>query len=289
MAAGLVAAPVGDRPLDLPSVAPVQQILTQLLATNFGSPQGITAQDSHVRYLWHITYYLAIPLGLIVVGAIIWCVVRYRERPGHTGTPRQFQYHIPIEAAYTIIPLLMVATLFGFMYHAENKIDAVSKHPQVVVNVLGFQWGWRFTYVTVNGHSLATSKQFQEVGSVANEPNLNDTADLPVLTVPANETVQFNLRTADVNHSFYIPATLFKRDLIQGINNVVDMNFVKTGHFIGECTQFCGPYHPFMRFMLEVMPSAQFNQWAASHKPGITYAGKPYDSGIPANTFGEGQ
>ncbi len=257
--------------------------------SNFGSPSGITKQDSQVRLLWQLSNYMAIPLGLIVIGLVVWCVVRYRARPGHDGTPRQFQYHIPLEITYTVIPLIMVAIIFGFMYHAEDVVDAVAKNPPVRIKVEGFQWGWRFTYLTVNGHPLASDRQFQEVGSVANEPSINDTSDLPVLTVPTNETVEMDLYSDDVDHIMYIPATLFQRDLIQGVSNTVNFNFVRTGRFIGECTQYCGPYHPYMRFVLDVMPAAQFNSWAAHHKPGITYAGRTAGSGIPPNLFGRGQ
>ena len=267
----------------------MHRLAGHLLATNFGSPAGITKQDKDVRFLWNLTYWFAIPLGLLVIGLVLWCVVRYRKRPGREHTPSQFQYHIPIEAAYTIIPVVIVSIVFGFMYKAENRIDKVVKNPSAQIKVEGFQWGWRFTYLKVDGKSLSTTQQFQEVGSVANEPSLNDDSALPVLTLPANETVQFNLISDDVNHSFYIPATLFKRDLIQGVHNVVDMNFVRTGQFVGECTQFCGTYHPYMRFIVSIVPPAQFTQWAAAQKPGsITYAGQPLHSGIPADTFGAG-
>jgi cytochrome c oxidase subunit 2 len=267
----------------------VHQLASRLLATNYGSPPGITSQNKDVRFLWNLTYWFAIPLGLIVMGLVIWCVVRYRRRPGREQIPHQFQYHIPIEAAYTIIPVVIVAVVFGFMYTAEDRIDHVAKNPAAQVKVEGFQWGWRFTYLTVDGRNLSRAEQFQEVGSVANEPSINDDSSLPTLTLPSNVTVQLDLFTDDVNHSFYIPAALFKRDLIQHVTNTVDLNFLKTGHFIGECTQFCGTFHPFMRFNVDIMPPAQFTKWAAAQKPGsVTYAGKPFDSGIPANIFGAG-
>ncbi len=222
-----------------------------LLATNFGSPHGITTNSNATLNLWRITYYIAIPIGVIVFGGIIWCLVRYRVRPGDTRTAKQFQYHIPIEAAYTIIPLILVAVIFGLMYGVENKIDHVSKTPAVKIDVLGFQWGWRFTYP--NGH--------EEIGSVASQPSINDSSALPVLHMPDHETVQFKLQSADVNHSFYVPEFLEKRDLIQGIDNVIDINATKTGTFIGECTQLCGTYHAFMRFEVVVMTPAKFNTW----------------------------
>jgi cytochrome c oxidase subunit 2 len=223
----------------------------------WGSPNGITSQSKNLTFLWSLTYYIAIPLGAIVVGLIVWCAVRYRERPGEERIPRQVQYHIPLEALYTIVPIMLVITLFVFTYRAEDRVDAIAKNPALVIRVDAFQWGWKFTYP--NG--------FQEIGSVATEPSV-DSPNLPVLTLPAGETVQVNLFSDDVNHSFYVPAFLFKRDAIQGINNSFDVNIdpsVVGRRFIGECTQFCGLYHPYMRFWLEVMAKDKFNGWLASH------------------------
>ncbi|MGH9054748.1 MAG: hypothetical protein ACRDYY_02585, partial [Acidimicrobiales bacterium] len=146
----------------------------RLLGTDLGSPHGVTQQDQWFRLLWHISYYFAVPLGLIVFGGVMWCIFRYRAKPGSDRKPAQFQYHIPIEAAYTIIPLVIVAIIFGFMYNAENHVDHVSKTPAVKITVDGFQWGWRFIYP--NGH--------QEVGTVSNELDINSNSDLPVLFIP---------------------------------------------------------------------------------------------------------
>ncbi len=242
----------------------MKPLAAHLVATNWGSPAGATTTSHQVLRLWAISYYFAIPIGVLVFGGIVWCVVRYRVKPGDLREAKQFQYHIPIEAAYTIIPLIIVGIIFGFMYGAENKIQNVSKHPALVIKVLGFQWGWQFTYP--NGHV--------EIGSIQSQPDINDISALPTLYMPDHETVQFDLATTDVNHSFYVPEFLFKRDLIQGINNVIDINAKHPLISIGECTQLCGTYHAFMRFQLDVMSTAQFNQWMAHQRPYSThYAG----------------
>lgn len=239
----------------------------QLLGTGtyWGSPKGVTTYSNTLHELWSINYYFALPIAAVVLGGIVWCVVRYRARPHEDRRPRQFQYHIPIEAAYTIIPLIIVAIIFGFMYRAENREDNLSKDPYMKINVQGFQWGWRFTYP--NGH--------QQIGSVESQPNINDESVLPILYLPEHKTVQLTLQSDDVNHSFYVPEFEFKRDLIQGIDNVVDVNVTTTGKWIGECTQLCGTYHAFMRFEVDVLPVDKFLAWY-HHQPAnsITYAGE---------------
>jgi len=253
----------------------VRAVETHLLGkTNFGSPGGVTTQDHYVRQLWHITYVFAVPIGLIVLGGIVWCMIRYRVRPGHDRTPSQFQYHIPIEATYTIVPLVIVAIVFGYMYNAENHVDATVKNPAVAITVEGFQWGWRFTYP--NGH--------EEVGTVANELDINSNDNLPVLFMPAGETVQLHLVSDDVIHTFYVPEFLFQRDLIPGINNVVDFNVIKPGLYSGQCNNICGVYHAYMRFLVQVMPAAEYNAWYAQQPAGsITTAGEPAQ-GEPAQS-----
>jgi cytochrome c oxidase subunit 2 len=248
----------------------VSLLATQLLGeSNFGSPSGVTQQDKQVLHLWHITFALAIPIGAIVLGLILWCIFRYRVRPGSDRKPLQFQYQVPIEVLYTIVPLVVVAVLFGFVYKAENKEDHVSKTPAVAINVQGFQWGWKFTYP--NGH--------EQVGDVAEEPNINATNDLPVLYLPENETVQLTLQSDDVVHSFYVPEFLFQRDLIPGVHNVVDFNVSKTGSWLGECTNICGTYHAYMKFRVDVLSVAAYNTWYAQQKPGsVTNSGKSITS-----------
>ena len=111
--------------------------------------------------------------------------------------------------------------------------------------------------------------------SVSTEPNINDTAALPVLYLPTHETVQLDLSTADVIHTFYVPEFLYNRDLIQGVINRVDFNVTTSGEWIGECNQLCGTFHAFMRFRVKAMPAAQFDAWYHAQKPNsITVAGE---------------
>jgi cytochrome c oxidase subunit 2 len=225
--------------------------LTRLPAgTYWGSPHGATEQDHWTRLLWGLSGWFALPIGVLVIGLIAYALIRYRERPGRERVPAQFQYHIPIEAAYTIIPLVIVAVIFGFMFNAENKQGAVSPKPAVKITVEGFQWGWRFVYG--NGHSQMGTADYN---------NINDNNNLPVLVMPANETVQLQVISLDVVHTFYVKDFLFNRDLIPGINNRFDLNVEKPGLYPGQCNNICGQYHAYMRFLVQVLPPAQYNTW----------------------------
>ncbi len=61
---------------------------------------------------------------------------------------------MPIEALYTVVPLIIVSVLFYFTARDETKLLSLDKKPDVTVNVVGFQWSWGFNYIeNVDGAS----------------------------------------------------------------------------------------------------------------------------------------
>jgi cytochrome c oxidase subunit 2 len=211
----------------------------------YGMPTPATQQSHSTLGLWQGMVVTAAVVGVIVWALILWSVFRYRKRRGDESLPKQTQYHIPMEITYTIIPVIIVAVIFGFVVKAENTIDSTAATPAVSVRVEGFQWGWRFTYLNADG-------------TPAGAPIVGDQFSPPVLRLPAFETVRLTLVADDVIHSFYVPNFLFKRDLIPGVNNTVDLYIDKVGTFAGHCAEFCGLHHADMGFQVVSVPKDQF-------------------------------
>ncbi len=108
------------------------------------------------------------------------------------------------------------------------------------------------------------------------ELDINDFNNLPVLYVPAGETVQLHLVSDDVVHTFYVKEFLFQRDMIPGIDNTVDITVTKPTEMYGECNNICGQYHAYMRFLVQAMTPADYQKWYANQPPcSITTAGQP--------------
>jgi cytochrome c oxidase subunit 2 len=186
----------------------------------------------------------------LVFGLIAFSLVRWRRRPGD-AEPAQFRNNVPIELAWTAIPLLMVAGLFVHTYEAEATVDAVSDHPAVVVAVNAFRWGWTFAYrggPTVSGASNGP-------------PSLGSSIPPPELVLPLGETTRIELSSADVDHGFWIPDFLFKRDAIPGQTTAFDLSPTKLGVFEGRCSAFCGLQHANMLFRVHVVTPADFMRW----------------------------
>ena len=110
----------------------------------FGAVAGDTTTSQSVFHLWQWFSVAAIIIGGFTFALILWAVFRYRRKSDDV-IPRQVQYHLPAEVLYTIIPILVIVGLFVATLVVENKVVANPK-TKVNVDVLAFQWGWKFTY-----------------------------------------------------------------------------------------------------------------------------------------------
>jgi cytochrome c oxidase subunit II len=215
--------------------------------TRLGMPHPITQQGKTVLTLWQGSWVAAFCVGAVVWGLVIWSVIFHRKRSDEL--PPQVRYNLPIEVLYTIVPFIMVAVLFYFTARDENFQTKLSRHPNVVVNVTGFQWSWEFQYPDLGN--------VQVIGTPSRRP---------VLVLLVNETVRFNLTSADVVHSFWIPSFLFKQDVVPGHPNHFQVKTTATGTFRGECSELCGVYHSQMLFTLKVVSQQQFQQFIAAKR-----------------------
>jgi cytochrome c oxidase subunit 2 len=224
-------------------------LLTSCHLPTFGDPGGAsTSQGKSILHLWQGFFIAAMAVGAIVWALIFYVVIRYRKRGDEV--PSQRQYNIPIEVIYTAIPVVIVAVLFGFTVHTQRRVDRVSATPAVSIKVTAYQWGWRFDYT---GRGLTVSTQNQQA---------------PTLVLPAGQTVGITLVSADVVHSFWVPDFLFKRDAVPGFTNHFDLDIQRAGTYGGRCSAFCGLRHDEMRFTVEALSPADFQQWLASQSAG---------------------
>jgi cytochrome c oxidase subunit II len=216
--------------------------------SRYGAPRSASQQGDDILGLWRGLFVAAAVIGALVVGLILWAVFRYRQRGPVDELPKQTHAHIPLEVLYTGVPLLIVAVIFGLTVVTQNRVTKLSDHPDVRVEVTGFQWQWRFRYVR---------EDITIVGDLEHPPTL---------VLPVDRTVRLKLRTTDVIHSFYVPAFLEKRDLIPGIDNQIDVRPNRVGRFVGHCAEFCGLAHDRMGLDVETMTPAAFSTWAREQR-----------------------
>ncbi len=216
------------------------------------SERGITDRTAGMIDLWNGSWVAALAVGVLVWGLTIWCVVAYRKRKNDDRLPVQLRYHVPLELMYTVIPVLMVGTLFFFSSRVQGEVQDVTADPDVEIEVYGKQWSWDFNYLTEDVHLTG-----QRV-SLTGEEGVED--QLPVLYLPVDETVEFTVKSRDVAHSFWIPAFLYKVDAIPGRTNTFQVTPQREGVYSGKCAELCGEFHAEMLFNVEVVDRATYDQ-----------------------------
>jgi cytochrome c oxidase subunit 2 len=188
---------------------------------------------------------IGIAVAVIVFATVAFALVRYRAREGRE--PSQVEESNKLEIGYAVFLVCVVAFLVFRTFTVEAREDSAPREG-TTIRVTAFQWGWRFDY---------PGQGVQVVG---------DNNAEPTFAVPGDEPVHFDLTSADVLHSFWIPGERFKRAAIPGRTNEFDLDFEREGTEEGLCTEYCGLRHSDMRFNVWVLSKASYARWLAAHR-----------------------
>ena len=208
-------------------------------------PQSTLAPKSDfsaaIDALFTDIFWWAVVVFVIVEGLLLFAIVRYRARPGRPA-PRPVHGHTALEIGWTLAPALILVfiavptmrTIFATAGHAPEGA--------LRVDVIGHQWWWEYRY-----------------------PALGITA-VNELHLPVGIPVQLDMTSADVIHSFWVPALGGKRDLTQGRTTRIAFRADSAGEYWGQCAEFCGASHANMRLRVFVEPDTAFDAWVARQR-----------------------
>ncbi len=197
--------------------------------------------------LWGV---IAISLAVLVMALVLVPLSTFRGRSiAGDALPGQ----LPVEPARGGMSWIVLGVggsslvLLGVTVWTVVTLAAVSSVPpgeaRLTLEVVGHQWWWEVRYL-----SDEPDRQFQ-------------TAD--EIHVPVGVPVVVKLRTADVIHSFWIPALTGKTDLIPGQTNTSWFSADRPGVYRGQCTEYCGQQHAHMGLEVIAEPNDAFASWQA--------------------------
>ncbi len=211
------------------------------------SPQNSKTQD--IQWLYQITFWASLIVFIAVQLAIAYTAIRFRRRGANR--PEQVHGSKVLEIAWTVIPALILLALFiPTVKIIYEHADAANVDDGFNVNVIGKQWWWEISYpdIPANPEDLARGPLV--------------TANEVVLPVGAN--VVFNLQSNNVVHSFWVPQLSGKVDVMPGHDNKLQFVAEREGDYFGECAEFCGSAHAWMRFKVKVVSQDAFDAWVTA-------------------------
>ncbi len=199
--------------------------------------------------LWDKQLLLGTLVFIAVEIALVYTIFRFRARPGGKK-PQQVHGNTALEITWTVIPAVILIFIAIPTIRTIFQTQAKAAPEALQVQVIGHQWWWEFKYPQ---YGITT----------ANE-----------LYLPNGRTVNFELKTLDVLHSFWIPQLGGKRDLISNRSNFLWFTPNKelpTSAFNGFCAEYCGSSHANMKFRVYAVSSSEFDQWTAHQKQAAVY------------------
>jgi cytochrome c oxidase subunit 2 len=242
-----------------------QRLLDSFYPVGGGAPATDRARAT--RSLYDIVFMIGAVVFFLVEGMIVFTVLRYRRKPGDSSLPPQTHGNNLVEVIWTAIPTAIVLFLFVMSWQTLNTVEA--KVPEAVhVRAVASRFQWQFDYLDAQG-------------------NLTFSQNLPVgdgggLVLPVGEPVLVTLRSMDVNHAFYVPKFLFKRDAIPGRENTFEFTVDEPGTYRGQCAELCGAFHGTMVFEVHALPAADFNTWYTAQVAKANATPTPPPSGAAA-------
>jgi cytochrome c oxidase subunit II len=211
-----------------------------------GWAPALVSTRQQYDHLFHIYLPIAIGVFAFIVLVTLLAILVFRRRPRERAA--RWHENNPLEGTYALLLACTAAFLLYLTFNAEHKVDTVSNHQRtaVAINVIGSKWEWTLAYPAY--------KFSVRSGTVGRQ----------TFVVPAGEPVRFNLYSADVIHSFWIPDLRFKHDAIPGRVQVITLTFDKPGTYAGQCAEFCGLRHSDMVFTFHAVSRSSFDAWARS-------------------------
>ena len=229
----------------LRSVAPLVALAGLAVVAAACLPSPVTSEGRDVERLYTGFVAIAIVIGAIVFGLTTFTILRHRHRAGDE-LPPQVSGNLRLEAIWTGLPIVTVLALFGATLLVLGRMEQTSDRPGADIRVEAFRWGWTFRYptegITVSG-----------IGSPG-----------PEVVVPVGQPIRLTLTSADVDHAFFVPIFLFKRDAIPGRESSFEFTVEEAGTYGGQCAEFCGIYHARMPFTVRAVARAEYDQWLRS-------------------------
>ena len=216
-------------------------------------------------------------ITLLVLGLLIWIVVRYNKRAN--PTPARWSHNTTVEIIWTVAPVVILVGIALFSFRLLFAYHDMPE-PDLTVKVTGNQWNWAYEYPDQAVPEYISNMLPEEEARARGVP-YRLAADEPMV-VPVGRTVRLLVTAADVIHAVALPAFGLKTDAVPGRVNETWFKAERTGVFYGQCSELCGVDHAFMPLQINVVTQAEFERWVVSKGGSMTPPGAAPTGGTAA-------
>jgi len=206
---------------------------------------------SQVDSAFFFIFGLSILFLLGITGFMVYYIIRYRKSKNPEA--EHIEGNNTLEIIWTVIPTILVLFMF---YYGWSGWKFQKEVPEDALPIKTIARMWSFTFQYENGM-------------------ITDT-----LFVPKDKAVKLDLVALDVIHSLYIPAFRVKQDMVLGKEANIWFESGREGEYEIFCAEYCGLRHSYMKSIVKVIPSVQFDEMFKIDSTSISSNNKKTDKRI---------
>ena len=194
-----------------------------------------SSQAAAISGLFKVVLVICGVILLIVTSMVGVSLICFRQRTSE-GEPRPYFGNRKLEIIWTVGPILIIIWLFVLTARGMRQSDPpANQKPDLIV--IGHQWWWEVRYPQTD---VVTANEIH---------------------IPVGQKWLVRLESADVIHDFWVPPLARKMQLIPGQTNHIWLAADAPGNYAGECVEYCGAQHAWMRFSVIAESSEDFAAW----------------------------
>ncbi len=201
---------------------------------------------SQEKSLILITFWLMLIVAIPVFAMVIWFSLRYRESNKKATYKPEWEGSLKIETVIWLVPVAIIAILSYLTWVKTTDLDPYrpiqSTEAPLHVEVVSLDWNWLFIYPDEN---IATVNK---------------------LIIPEGRPVTFDLTSATVMTSFFIPQLGSQIYAMAGMVTHLNLEADSPGTFLGENMEYSGNGYASMHFDTVSLPNDQFSAWVQTAK-----------------------
>ncbi|OJV13908.1 MAG: cytochrome c oxidase subunit II [Alphaproteobacteria bacterium 33-17] len=218
----------------------------------------------HAFYDFHNELMVIITaITLFVTALLAYVMIRYNKKSN--PVPNKFTHNVTVEVIWTVIPLFILAYIAVPSFKTLYMSDVTPKS-EITLKVVGHQWYWEYIYPDMEGKDdiRFDSYMIKDEDLKEGQKRLLEVDNQVVL--PVDTVVKILVTSADVIHSFALPAFGLKTDAIPGRTNETWVKIEKPGVYYGQCSQLCGVNHAFMPIAIKAVSKEEYAEWLKTAK-----------------------
>ena len=205
--------------------------------------------------------------AIIILVFVLWMLLRslWHFYSRNNPIPERIVHGTTIEIVWTVVPSIILMFIaipsFALLYSMDEVVD-----PAITIKTIGHQWYWTYEYSDYNQsdeQSLAfDSYMIPEEDLELGQLRLLETDNR--LIMPVNTHVRMIITSADVLHSWAVPALGIKCDAVPGRLNQSSIFIKREGVYYGQCSELCGVNHGFMPIVVEAVERENYVNWVSN-------------------------